>query len=170
MQQIRYYDVDSRQVVMIPSSELSAGAVCTTVDGIEGEVWTMPVSLHESTFKHPPFNETVRNYLEQIRTAFAEHYPLTLEEWEDGFRRDENASQQIAVWLYAAEIYKAFVSSEPSANRRGDIYRCIVSCMMAGRDSIWEIYQPHSIRLAEAEEIVSRFYTVAPSDGIQENA
>jgi hypothetical protein len=170
MEQIRYYDADSRQVVTIPSSELSAGAVCTTVNGIEGEVWMIPVSFDENVFRHPPFNETVRNYLEQIRTVFAEHYPLTLEEWENGFRRDGNASQQIAVWLYAEEIYKAFASMEPSGSRRGDIYHCVASCMMASRNSIWDIYQPHSIRLAEAEEIVSRYFTVAPSDGIQENA
>jgi hypothetical protein len=170
MEQIRYYDVDTRQVVMIPASELSAGAVCTTVDGVEGEVWMLPVSVQENVFRHPPFNETVRNYLEQIQTAFAEHNLLTLEEWEAGFRREENASQQIAVWLYAAEIYQAFASTEPSGNRRGDIYRCIVSCMMASQHTIWDIYQPHAIRLADAEAIVSRYFMVASSDGIQENA
>jgi hypothetical protein len=170
MEQIRYYDADTRRIVMIPSSELSAGTIRTTVDGIKGEVWAMPVSLHENVFKHPPFNQIIRTYIEQIRSAFAEHCPLTLEEWENGFRRDENASQQITVWLYAAEVYRAFASTEFSENRRGDIYRCVLSCMMASRSIVWDIYQPHAIRLAEAEEIVSRYFMVEPLNGIQGNA
>jgi hypothetical protein len=170
MEQIRYYDVDTRQVVMIPFSELSAGAVCATVDGIEGEVWMLPVSLQGNVFRHPPFDETVRDTIEQIRTAFAEHNPLTLEEWEAWFRREENASHQIAVLLRAAEIYQAFAAMEPSGNRRRDIYRCIVSCMRASQNTVWDIYQPHAIRLADAEAIVSRYFMVASLDGIQGNA
>jgi hypothetical protein len=171
MNKIRYFDADTKKVVRIPARELAPDAVLSRVAGIEGEVWTQPSDGKQAAdgepngFKHSPFNESVRIYIEQIQAAFAEHYPLTFDEWEDGFRRDDNASQQIAVWWYAADIYKAFAAAEPSEYRRCDIYRCIFSCMISSRETVWDIYQPHTISRSEAEKIVERYFMITPLDG-----
>ena len=116
----------------------------------------------EQDFKQPPFCESVRIYIEQIQEAFAEHYPLSFEDWEDGFRRDENASQQIAVWWYAGSIYKSFASIEPSEERRSDYYKCIVACMTSTKDAIWDAYQPEFIGRGEAEQVVATYFMVTP--------
>ena len=112
--------------------------------------------------KHPAFNANIRAHLEQIRAAFEEHYSLTLEEWENGFRCDDAPAQQIAVWQYAADIYKSFACNETDADRRADIYRCIFACMTNSRDTVWDTYLPQAIARTEAQRIMDRFYMIAP--------
>jgi len=64
---------------------------------------------------------------------------LSFEEWEDGFRRDANAEEEIAIWSYAADVYRAFADNEVSPERRRDIYRVIVTCLTASPDTVWRV-------------------------------
>jgi hypothetical protein len=158
METVRFFDVDSGTVVTIPASELAAGAVQARVEGIDGVVWLLPDKLKPGEVTHPPFDEGVRAYIRQIREAFAEHRPLSFEEWEDGFRRDSDPLQEIALWCHAAEVYAAFAAGEPAAERRKDVYRCVVTCMNASPDTVWRVFQPRALSRPEAEQVVNRFY------------
>jgi hypothetical protein len=155
---VPFYDVESRRVVQIPASELRPGAVQAQVQGIEGLVWLMPDQLRPGDIKHPPFEEEIRAYIRQIQEAFAEHRTLSFEEWEDGFRRDANPEREIALWSHAADVYTAFAGSEPSAERRRDIYRCIVACLTSGPDAVWHVLKPEFISRVETEKVVNRFF------------
>jgi hypothetical protein len=123
-------------------------------------VRTQPASNERGDFQHPPFNEKIRTYIKQIQEAFAEHFPQSFEEWENGFRRDPYPSQQIAVWWYAADIYREFALHESCQHRRADIYKCVLSCMTASHLTIWDVYQPEAITVAEADQIIGRYYLV----------
>jgi hypothetical protein len=155
---VQFYDVESRRIVQIPASELRPGAVRAQVQGIEGLVWLLPRQLKQGDVKHPPFEEEIRAYIRQIQEAFAEQRTLSFEEWEDGFRRDANPEREIALWSHAADIYTAFAGSEPSAERRRDIYRCIVACLTSGPDAVWHVLKPEFISRVEAEKVVHRFF------------
>jgi hypothetical protein len=155
---VRFFDVESGRVVRIPAAELRPGAVQARVQGIEGLVWLLPDQLQQGEIKHPPFAEDVRAYIRQIQEAFAEHRPLSFEEWEDGFRRDAEPAREIALWSHAADVYTAFAGTEPSAERRKDVYRCIVACLTAGPDTVWHVLRPAVLSRAEAEQVVQRFY------------
>jgi hypothetical protein len=155
---VPFYDVESRRVVQIPASELRPGAVQAQVQGIEGLVWMMPSQLKQGEVRHPPFDESIRAYLRQIQEAFAEQFPLSLDEWEDGFRRDAHPEQEIALWLHAAQVYTDIAGSEPSAERRRDVYRCIAACMSSGPDTVWHILKAEVLSRAEAEQVVNRFF------------
>jgi hypothetical protein len=155
---VPFYDVESRRVVRIPAAELRPGAVRARVQGIEEVVWVWPDQLEPSEVKHPPFAEDVRDYIRQIQATFAEHRPLSFEEWENGFRRDANPAQEIALWSHAADVYTAFAGTEPSAARRKDLYRCIVACLTAGPDGVWHVLRLEALSRAEAEPVVNRFF------------
>ena len=118
-------------------TELRPGTIQAKVHGIDGVVWVLPdqLQVQQGEFQHPPFEEDVRAYIRQIKETFAEHRSLSFEEWEDGFRRDANPAREIAIWSHAADIYTAFTESEPSAERRKDVYRCIVACLTTGPDA-----------------------------------
>ena len=165
METVRFYDVDSGKVVTIPASELAPGAVRARVHGIEGIVWLLPDKLQQGELKHPPFDEDIRAYIRQIQATFAEHRPLSFEEWEDGFRRDADPAQEIALWSHAADVYKAFASDESSAERRQALYRCIVTCMIASPDTIWQVFRPGVLSRSEAEQVVNRFYGKSAGPG-----
>jgi len=153
-----FYDFDSRSVVHIPRRELSPGAVQVQIQGMDGLVWVLPDQLQQRPIQHPLFDEDIRDYIRQIQGAFAEHRDLTLDEWEDGFRRDANPEREIALWSHAADVYVQFTSDEESHDRRVDVYRCIVACMTASPDSVWNVLEPQVLDRTEAQRVVDSFY------------
>lgn len=159
METVRFYDSDTGKVVNIPAAELAPGAVQAQVSGIDGVVWLLAEKLKINEFQHPPFGENVRAYIRRIQEAFAEHRPLSFEEWEDGFRRDLDPGPEIGIWHHAATVYTELSADESSPERRKAICDCIFSCMLASPDTIWRVYQPSGISKAEAQAVIDRFYT-----------
>lgn len=157
-EKVPFLDVEAGRVVRIPASELRPGAIQVKLQGTDEIVWALPEQLRQSEIRHPEFDEGIRVYIRQIQAAFAEQRPLSFEEWEDGFRRDANPEREIAFWSHAADIYTAFATNEPSADRRHDIYRCIVTCMTTGPDAVWRVLRPEVLSREEAEQVVNRFF------------
>ena len=155
---VPFYDVPTRRVVRIPAAELRPGAVQVKIEGIDEVVWVLADQLRQGEIQHPPFPEDVRDYIRQIQAAFAEHRPLSFQEWEDGFRCDGHPEREIALWSHAADVYTAFAADEPSAARRQDVYRCIVACLISGPEAVWHVFRPEALSRAEAERVVNRFF------------
>jgi hypothetical protein len=155
---VPFLDAEAGPVVRIPASELRPGAVQVRLRGSDEVVWALPDQLHQGEVKHPEFDEGIRDYIQHIQTAFAEHRPLSFEEWEEGFRRDTTPEREIALWSHAADIYAAFAANEPAPERRRDVYRCIVTCLTTGPDTVWKVLRPEVLSRAEAEQVVNRFF------------
>lgn len=155
---VPFLDLDVGRVVQIPAAELRPGVVRARVEGVDGLVWVMPDQLEEGELRHPPFGEDVRPYIRQIAEAFAEQRPISFDEWEDGFRRDANPAREIALWLHAAEVYRAFADRERSPERRRDIYGAIVACLTASPDTVWHVLRPAVLSRTEAQQVIDRFY------------
>lgn len=155
---VPFFDFDAGSVVQIPRRELSPNAVQVQILGIDGLVWVLPDKLQPGPVEHQPFTKEIRDYLRHIQSAFAEHRNLTLEEWEDGFRRDATPEREIALWSHAADIYLQFTTDESAPDRRSDVYRCIVTCMATGPDSVWEVLRPAVLEKSEAKQVVDGFY------------
>ena len=152
------YDVESGNVVQIPRSELSSHAIQAQIQGMDGLVWVLPEQLQEGPVRHEPFSEEIRDYLRHIQSTFAEHRDLTVEEWEDGFRRDLTPESEIAIWLHAADIYLQFTADEASPERRDEVYRCLITCMTTSSESVWDILRPQMLDHSEAEQIVDLYF------------
>jgi hypothetical protein len=155
---VPYFDVETGRVVQIPASELRPGVIRAQVQGIDGLVWLLPDQLSQGEIQHPPFDEDVRVYIRKIHEAFEEHRSLSFDEWEEGFRRDTNPAQEIAMWSHAADVYTAFAEGESSAERRRDVYRCIVACLSAPPNMIWNVVELSELSRTEAEQVVHQFY------------
>jgi hypothetical protein len=156
---VRFLDVDTGKVVTIPASELAPGAVRARVEGIDEIVWLIPDGLKQQDAQHPTFTEDIRELLQRIHAAFSEHRPLTLVEWEDGFRRDNNPAQEIAIWLRAADVYVEFVGQESwSEAERQDAYRVVLACTIATPDTIWRVLSISALDRKQAQWIVDRYY------------
>jgi hypothetical protein len=155
---VPFFDVPSRRVVHIPPTELRPGCVQARVEGVEGIVWVLPEQLQQGPIRHPPFDEDVRSYIRDIQAAFAEHRSLSVEDWEEGFRRDAHPEREIAGFVYAADVYRRFTRDEPDATRRSDVYRLLVACMTTSPDSVWHVVKLDALTRPEAERIARRFY------------
>ena len=155
---VAYYDFQTQKLVQIPKSELVPGMVQAKIEGIDEIVWISPDQLQQGKVKNPPFDEEVRSLLEIIRETFHEHRPASLEEWEDGFRRDSNPEQEIAIWLHAASVYKVFAIESPAAEKRQEIYRVIVSCMTTSPDNVQNVLTMNILSRAEVAMIADHFF------------
>ncbi len=155
---VPFLDAETGRVVRIPASELHSGAIQIRLQGSDEVIWALAEQLHQGEIKHPEFDEGIREYVRRIQAAFAEHRSLSFEEWEEGFRRDANPEKEIALWTHAANVYTAFAGNEPAADRRKDIYRCIMTCLTTGPDAVWKVLRPELLSQVEAEQVVNRFF------------
>lgn len=159
---VLFYDVEVGRAVCIPKRELRPGAVEVQIQGMDDLVWILPDQVSAGPILHEPFDEEVRDCIREIQATFAEHYSLSFDQWEEGFRRDTNPAQEIALWLHAGEVYRHFAADEPSADRRQDIYRCIAACLTASADNVWNVLEPQVLTREEAEQVVNRYYQKSP--------
>src|SRR6476660_6006278 len=48
--------------------------------------------------------------IRRLEPVFAEFYPISHEEWLDGFQRDESPENEIMIWEQVASTYTAFLN------------------------------------------------------------
>ena len=127
--------------------------------GIEGDCWIDPSLLQKSPHQFAPFDEETRDYLREIKDAIDEVCPMSLEEWEDGFRRDQNPEQEIAIWLHIASTYKR-LTEEVSADldERQDIFKVLLSCANNPRDLVLTTAEVKKLSRPEAEAVVAAYF------------
>ena len=154
---VSYFDAENKRIIQIPASELAPGAVQVQIQGHEGLVWT-DQHLHTGEIKHPPFDEDLRDIIRAIHSTFSDHRSLSFEEWEEGFRRDNNPEQEMAIWLHAADVYHNFVEPEDDMDHREDVYKCIVACMISSPENVMHVLPSSSLSQEEKQSIIQLFY------------
>jgi len=162
---VPFYDVASRKVLRIPKKELAPGCVLARVHGIgvDEPVWVAGDQLQPGPVQHPSFSEEVRQYIRQIQTTFAEHRPISIEEWEDGFRRDLNPASEIGLWVHAGKVYSEFAASEADAARRKHLYQLVICCLTAPAESIRQVLPPGPLNDAEIDAVLRKFFPPRPA-------
>src|SRR4051812_14453083 len=87
--------------------------------------------------RHPPFSEDVRQVLRLIQDTFKVVRPLSLEEWEDGFRRDTHPEKEIGIWANMAGAFRHFTEGRDlDADQQRDIFAVILACWNNGPDNV----------------------------------
>jgi hypothetical protein len=96
---------------------------------------------------------------EGIMEPLSEVFPKTLSEWEDGFRRDANAEQEIAVWLVIATRFEAFVNANRlDTIQRKEVFDLMLHCtMVPNRAAFWATVQPRSLTREQVEGVIAPF-------------
>src|SRR5262245_9375059 len=103
---VPYHDFVTGKTVLIPKAELSPGVVLVQIQGDPGPVYVDASQIKEGQYQHPHFEGEERAAIQSLVVDLADVRPLSFEEWEDGFRRDQNPAPQIAGWLHLAAILK----------------------------------------------------------------
>ncbi len=159
---VNVFDMETHSVTRMPARELAAHMVEVKMEGIEGTVWIDARELKQGDYKHPPFPEEIRDFLRDIKSSLDEVYCLSLEQWEDGFRRDRNAEKEIALWVYLASIYRNLTTSRDlSAEQRQDYFKILVTCLNSPREHVLQVFSPGAISVEEAHDVIAQFYKTA---------
>jgi hypothetical protein len=168
-EQVRVHDWETGRTTTIPAAELAPGMVRARVEGL-GEVWVdAAASAGQAPLRHPPFGPDVRQRLEALRETFADVWPRTLEEWEDGFRRDTHPEQEIALWSLMAGCYRHFTDGRNlSAEQKQDIFRVIVTTVNNGEDYVTRTVEAQSLSRQKVREIAAFVVEAMRSAATQE--
>ena len=157
---VRVFDPESRAVRLMPALELAPGMVAATVEGVTGVVWVDAGQLEEGEYRHPPLSPLLRSQIIRIAQLLADVYPQSLEEWEDGFRRDVDPALEIAIWLHIARAYEAVTIPTLTLDQKRDYFNVLVACTMTPREHLFSTVSLSAITREEAESAIRTFDVV----------
>jgi hypothetical protein len=164
-QTVRVLDLRTHRLITIPARELAPGMVRARVEGIEGDVWVDASQVRQGSVRQPPFGEDVLRVVRHIRDALLDVVPMTVEEWEDGFRRDDNPADEIAFWRTVAEAYTHFTAGRPlSAEQKLDLVEVIYACLNNGTDYVLLTTSPATLSREGVKEIAKYVDRMAGQD------
>src|SRR5262245_9142116 len=156
---VRVYDPTSKTVTEMPAAQLTPNMIQAKVEGLEGVHWISVGELKMGERQAESFPEEMRDHFREIKSKLDEVYAMSLEEWEDGFLRDEHPEQEIALWLHVADIYNRFASdSNLTLEQKKEYFRVLVTCMNSSRERVLHLSSPQLIAKAEAEKLIAAYY------------
>lgn len=156
---VQVYDVPTGTLSTIPARELAPGMMRVTMNGVEGDCWIRPDQLQQSPYQHPPFDEEARAYLHQIKDALDEVHCMSLEEWENGFRRDRDAEREMAIWLHIAQVYVRLTKDKPlRIDGRRDVLHILLGCANNPREQVLATAGVQVLSRPEAEAVMAEFF------------
>jgi hypothetical protein len=162
--EVLWLDPATMTVRLVPAASLTPGLIRIRLNDIDEDVWADPKLIQQSPLRHPPFSEEVRELLRMLKSTLDEVYPMSLEGWEEGFRRDANPEPEIALWLHIAEVYAAVTTPDLSLAERRDRFRFLMACANGSREQIGQTAPLGSLDPATAAQIVERFYGPSPAN------
>jgi hypothetical protein len=155
---VRVLDLDTGIITTIPARELAPGMVKAEVQGIVGEVWVDASKGRESPIRHPRFPDAYRDVFRELARVFGDVYRQTVEQWEEGFRREQHPEQEIALLLYLADVFTHFTAGRNlDAHQRKDIYDVVLACVNNGPEQLRFVTSPRTLSRKRVLEIVGFF-------------
>ena len=128
-ERVAVYDFDHQEILWVSMDDLPARFLQVQMEGVDHPVWVDPERLRQGQYQQPPFGPEVRAVFAQLKASLDEVYPRTIDEWEDGFRRDRNPEKEIAIWLHIAEVYETFTCGRPlSLEAKQDYLKVLLAC------------------------------------------
>jgi hypothetical protein len=153
---VRVYDLRSGRLTRIPARELAPGMLRAHVEGVAGDVWVDALQVRPGPVRHPPFGEDMRQVVRYICHAVQDVVSLTVEEWEDGFRRDRNPAVEVAFWRAVAEAYTHVTAGRPlSPEHKGDLLDVIFACLHNGPEYVLLTTNPSTVSSHQVREIAA---------------
>lgn len=115
--------------------------------------------LKPGPHQHLPFEGDLRAAIESLSADLADVYPQSFEEWEDGFRRDDNPEQEIAGWLHLAGVLNAMNTNHSFAQpEKQECFRILIACFTGSRETVRERSSPKLLSKEQFDQAVAYFY------------
>lgn len=156
---VPYYDFATRKTVLIPKAELSPGVVLVQIQGDPGPVYVDAAQLKQGQYQHSHFEGEVRAAIQSLTSDLADVRQISFEEWEDGFRRDQNPSREIAGWLHLAAVLKAMSNKHGfGPAEKKECFRVLVACFTGARDTVRDRSDPKLLSDLQVDQAAKYFY------------
>jgi len=155
---VRVYDFQSKTMHQMPARELAPGMVRTNIIGVCDDCWVDPNQLTRGEYRHPPFTDEQRKVMAKLHEILHEVYPISIEEWEDGFRRDNNMDREIAIMLKLAATYRRLTSQRSyTLEEKEEVYGILLACTYSQKDQVLLVSKFEHIGREHAEHVRDAF-------------
>lgn len=156
---VRVYDMKTRKVTEVPASQLTSNMVQAQIQGIDGVYWVDARDLNPGERRAESFPEEIRDLFRDLKFKLDEVYPMSVEQWEDGFLRDTHPEQEIALWLHVADIYSRFTSEgNLSLRQKREYFRVLATCMNSSREMVLQLCGLKLLATEEAEKVIAAYF------------
>jgi hypothetical protein len=162
---VRVYDPDTKTVVTIPATELAPGMHQARLTSVDGPVFvSADYGGGEGHLNQPPFGDEARAIFGELKETFDGVYTKTLDEWEDGFRKDEHPENEIALWLVMADLFRHFTAGRNlNPDQRQDIFQVVLSFVTNGAERVTATVNPRTIARSRLLQMVEYLKAEAPA-------
>jgi hypothetical protein len=158
------YDFKSKTVAYVAKEKLKTGMIQARIHGIDGQVWVDPAQMKAEKYQHPPLEEPQRTRVAAFAGQLNEVHPLSLEQWEDRFRRDPDPEREIARWTAIAEAYSRELGGrEYNLPQKRDLLQVILACAGPDRAQALKAVRLDALARTTAEQIAARCAFAADS-------
>ena len=156
---VKVYDFATKSVTTIPQVELAPGMVEAVIEEFGEKLWIDPSQTRKAHYRHPVFDAKKRNQLRKLVSLLGDVYPQTVEQWEDGFRRDTHPDTEIVGWLRLAAIYKEICgATRLKLSQKGELFKILVQCSVSPYESIRTVIAPESLSHATVTRAIEAYY------------
>jgi hypothetical protein len=161
------YDFRTRTVSYLKRDALKPGMIQAKIHNLEGLYWVDPAQMKREKYQHPALDEPVRSALRELSGILREVHPLSLEQWEDRFRREPDPAREVETWRRIATAY-AREAASPALNaiQRNDVFQVLVACANRERAHALDGVALTGLARTTAAQIVERWFATAAAEPV----
>lgn len=159
---LKVYDFKTKTVTTIPAAELSPGMLRIRFVGSDEIYWAKASEIGkvEGRYWHPPFSGELKEKIVFIQRALSDVYFNTLEYWEDGFRQDLHAKQEIDLWFRVAMLYSSFADTHCLTHeQKHEVFSVLGACLNGTRSTVFGTITLNSLPRVLAEELADDYFS-----------
>lgn len=111
-----------------------------------------PDQLKKGEYRYPHFPPVVISQIKQIKDYLDDVFPQTMDEWEDGFRRDADPISEIDLWLVIGEVYSSIITQRSTTEEKKATFSILLSCTMEEADPE-KMFSQQKVKILSQEQI-----------------
>ena len=153
---VEVINVETGDVSLVSSEHIGPGMVRISYEG--KEYWADSAQLQQNEYQHEPFEGKVKARIESIMASLSDVYSLSYQEWEDGFRRDQNPINEIIIWERIVSVYQSYANQTSELAIKNEIYSVVITCSYSEPDQVLTQVLLKSLSEVKAKEIIRVYY------------
>jgi hypothetical protein len=121
-----------------------------------------PSKVQLGPIRHATLSEPLLARIREVQRVFSEVYPRSMEEWSEGFRRDFEPEQEVAIWEAMASAYSSFTTNRTLAfEAKREALGFLLQRSAGDEQSVLASAAPKHLTRPEVEQLVQS-YSAAP--------
>ncbi len=134
------------------------------------KTWIDPALLERGPIRHASLPPRLVERVTAFEPVFADVYPITHQEWLDGFQRDEHPSREIATWEQIAKALTQFTADRnPTKEVRREAFNLLLMRSTADTEDALKHTVLNYLTPAEARTLCDLYHALPKSVQVEQD-